>query len=153
MRMRVLVFVVSLLAVACVGVAVVRAQAPAGSDEAAVRQAVDAYFEALKNRDIETLKKLIPAETKFHSVGRDGKIDEMSQERWHALIRPTEQSPGKYEMTGSIASLDITGNTAMVKSVVEMPRVIFQEYISMLKIDGQWRMVNKIYVMKPKPRQ
>jgi ketosteroid isomerase-like protein len=122
------------------------------SEEAAVRAAVEAYFDALRKRDIETLKKLIPADTMFYSITRDGKLDAMTQERWHGLIRPTEQSPGPYEMTGSILSVDVTGSTAAVKSVIEMPRVIFQEYIALARIEGQWRIVNKVFTLKGKPR-
>lgn len=148
MRNRLLMFVVLVVATACAWPA--RVQAQANAEEVAVRQAVEAYFEALKNRDIETLKKMIPAETKFYSVTREGKLAEMTQEQWHNLIRPTAQSPGKYEMTGSIVSLDITGPTATVKSTVEMPQVIFQEYIALMKVEGRWTIVNKVYAMKSK---
>lgn len=126
-------------------------QSPASAEEPAVRQAVEAYFTALQNRDIEALKALIPASTKFYSVGRDGKLDEMSQERWHALIKPTEQNPNKYEMTGKIVTVDVSGSTAAVKSTVEFPRYVFHEYIAMLKIEGRWTMVSKVFELRPKP--
>lgn len=151
MRTRICVFVLMILTMACGGgVQLVHAQATA--EEAAVRQAVDAYFEALKNRDVEALKKVIHANTIFASISREGKLDEMTQERWHGMIRPTEQNSAKYEMTGSIQSVDITDNTASVKSTIVFPRYAFHEYIALLKIEGRWMIVNKIFILKGKPR-
>jgi len=121
-------------------------------EEAAVRQVVEAYFEALRNRDIDALKKVIHANTIFTSVNREGQLDEVSQERWHAMIKPTEANSAKYEMTGSIQSVDVVDSTASVKSTIEFPRYLFREYISLLKIAGRWMIVHKAYVLKGKPR-
>jgi len=129
----------------------VQAQA-AETEEAAVRQVVEGYFVALKNRDIEALKKLIHPRTIFTSVNREGQLDEMSQERWHDMIKPTEANAAPYEMTGSMQSVDIVDSTASVKSTVEFPRYLFREYISLLKIEGRWMIVHKAYVLKGKPR-
>lgn len=69
------------------------------------------------------------------------------------MIKPTEANSAKYEITGSIQSVEVTDNTASVKSTVEFPRYLFREYISLLKIEGRWMIVHKIYVLKGKPRQ
>lgn len=127
------------------------AQMQGPSEEAAVRATVETYFDALKKRDIEALKKVIHASALFTSVTREGKLDSMSQERWHAMIAPTPANSAPYEMTGSIQSLDVTVGTASVKSTVEFPRYLFREYVSLLKIEGRWMIVHKTYVFQSKP--
>ncbi len=121
-------------------------------EETAVRRTVQYYFDGLKNRDPETLKKAFHAEAKLYSVGRDGTLIELTQARWHEMITPSAQSPAKtYEMTGLVVSLEITGNAAAVKTIVEFPRVQFTDYLSLLKINGEWKIVNKIYAQKSQP--
>jgi hypothetical protein len=140
------------LLIAAAGWQAAPATAQMNPEEGAVRTVMEAYFSGLKNRDIPALQKVIQAEARFISVNREGKFDELTQEKWHALIHPSEQSPGPYDMSGAILSVDITGNTAAVKSTVDMPRVIFQEYVGLLKIDGRWKIVSKVYALKGKPR-
>ena len=54
-------------------------------------------------------------------------------------------------MTGKIIALEVSGNTATVKSLVEFPRYVFHEYIAMLNVEGRSTMVNKIFELRPKP--
>ena len=44
-----------------------------------------------------------------------------------------------------IAGVDRTGDTAVVKTVLKFPEFQFTDYLSLLKIEGEWIIVNKIY--------
>lgn len=50
----------------------------------------------------------------------------------------------------SIESLDVTGNAAMAKVVLDYPSVRFTDYLSLVKADGEWRIVNKIFNVERK---
>lgn len=50
----------------------------------------------------------------------------------------------------SIESLDGTGNAAMAKVVLDYPSVRFTDYLSLVKADGEWRIVNKIFNVERK---
>lgn len=50
----------------------------------------------------------------------------------------------------SIESLDVTGNAAMAKVVLDYPAVRFTDYLSLVKADGEWRIVNKIFNVERK---
>jgi hypothetical protein len=50
----------------------------------------------------------------------------------------------------SIESLDVTGNAAMAKVVLDYPSVKFTDYLSLVKADGEWRIVNKIFNVERK---
>ena len=50
----------------------------------------------------------------------------------------------------AIESLDVTGNAAMAKVVLDYPSVKFTVYLSLVKADGEWRIVNKIFNVERK---
>jgi hypothetical protein len=50
----------------------------------------------------------------------------------------------------SIESLDVTGNAAMAKVVLDYPSVKFTDYLSLVKADGEWKIVNKIFSVERK---
>ena len=52
----------------------------------------------------------------------------------------------------SIESIDVTGNAAVAKIVLDYPTTRFVDYMSLLKIDGEWKIVNKIFYAEQKPR-
>ncbi|MES0171246.1 nuclear transport factor 2 family protein [Mesorhizobium sp. M0006] len=45
----------------------------------------------------------------------------------------------------TVASLDITGDTATVKVEDEFGTTRFTDYLSLLKIAGEWKIVSKLY--------
>ncbi|HEX8636521.1 MAG TPA: nuclear transport factor 2 family protein [Pyrinomonadaceae bacterium] len=47
-------------------------------------------------------------------------------------------------------SVDITGNAASAKIILDYPTVRFTDYMSLLKIDGEWKIVNKTFYAEPK---
>jgi hypothetical protein len=49
-----------------------------------------------------------------------------------------------------IVSIDRTGNAAMAKIELDYPAVRFTDYMSLLKVNGEWKIVNKIFHREPK---
>jgi hypothetical protein len=37
------------------------------------------------------------------------------------------------------------------KIVLDYPNALITDYMSLLKIDGEWKIVNKIFTVQPKP--
>ncbi|MGH9904872.1 MAG: PQQ-binding-like beta-propeller repeat protein [Pyrinomonadaceae bacterium] len=52
----------------------------------------------------------------------------------------------------AIESIDITGNAAIAKIVLDYPQVKFTDYMSLLKIDGEWKIINKTFYAETKAR-
>jgi hypothetical protein len=44
-----------------------------------------------------------------------------------------------------IVSIDRTGTAAMAKIELDYPTVRFTDYMSLLKVNGEWKIVNKIF--------
>jgi hypothetical protein len=48
-----------------------------------------------------------------------------------------------------IVMVDITGTAAIAKIELDYPDVFFTDYMSLLKVDGEWKIVDKIFDRAP----
>jgi N-acetyl-anhydromuramyl-L-alanine amidase AmpD len=117
--------------------------AAASADETAVRAVVSSYLHGLKFNDVPSLERAFWPEAKLYFVSRDGHLGQLTQAAWYAGFA---QSAGKEE-TGDlrIATVEITRDIAAVKVVENYPGVRYTDYLSLVRFDGQWRIVNKVY--------
>jgi hypothetical protein len=46
--------------------------------------------------------------------------------------------------------VDVTGDAAVAKVVLDYPNALFTDYMSFLRIGGEWRIVNKTFTVQPK---
>ncbi|MBX9574673.1 MAG: nuclear transport factor 2 family protein [Caulobacteraceae bacterium] len=49
-----------------------------------------------------------------------------------------------------IESVDVVGDTAVAKIVLDYPTVRFTDWMTLMKIDGRWLIVNKAFLAEPK---
>lgn len=61
-----------------------------------------------------------------------------------------DPSRPKSERITRIVSINITGNAANAVLEIEYPTFFFIDYMNLLKIDGEWKVVNKIFHRKSK---
>ena len=127
----------------------VLAQTKPQGEEAAVRQVVESYLHGLKFNDVEGLKKAFWPEAKLFFVGKGGKLGELTQETWY---KGFAASAGKEEQGDlRITAVEVTNNAASVKVVEDYPGTPptrYTDYLSLLKLEGRWWIVNKIYTME-----
>lgn len=117
-------------------------------DEAGVRQAIEYYFQGHATGNGEHFKKAFHTEAKLFWI-RDGQFSQRTSAEYIAGASgkpPADEAKRKR----SIESIDITGNAAVAKVVLDYPQVRFTDYMSLLKIDGEWKIVNKTFVSEPK---
>ena len=137
---RLPVVVLILLFVAC---------APASaqeSEEAAVRAAIEHYFQGHATGQGEHFRKVFHPDAKLFFM-REGKLTQWTSEEYisRAAGKP---APDEAQRKRKIDSVDITGDSAFVKLTLDYPSVVFTDYMSMLKIDGRWMIVNKTFHAK-----
>lgn len=139
------------LAFALALVAITMMQLPAraqNSEEAAVREAIEHYFRGHATGQGEHFRKAFHPDAKLFAV-REGKYWQLTSEEY--IARATGKAPDdEGQRKRKIESVDISGNAAIVKIVLDYPQVRFTDYMSMLKIDGVWRIVNKTFYAEPK---
>ena len=126
-------------------------RAAMAEEEAAVRATLEHYLQGHATGDGSHMRIAFHPEAKLFAV-REGKFWQLTSEEY------ISRSPGKpaadeAERRRSIESVEVTGNAAVAKVVLDYPAVRFTDYMSLLKIDGEWRIVNKTFYAEPKAKQ
>jgi hypothetical protein len=139
-----------LLAVLALGfqASVAQAQNP---EDAAVRVPIENYFKGHATGDGAYFRKAFHPEAKLFFI-RDGKFSTLTSEEY--IGRANGKPPAdEAQRKRSIESVNITGNAAVVVVKLDYPTVIFTDYMSLLKVDGEWKIVNKTFFAEPKAKQ
>jgi deglycase len=116
--------------------------------EAAVRSVIERYMHGLKFNDIRDFQAAFRPDAKLMFVKRDGSMGQLTQEDWYkgfANVAGKEEE-GEFR----IVSVDITDNAASVKVMETYPKSEYVTYLSLLRLGGEWRIVNKIYTSHPR---
>ena len=120
------------------------AQAPtSSSEEAAVRAVVEQYLHGLKFNDTTSLRAAFWPEARLFYVKADGQIGQWTQPSWYASFAGNVGHEEQGELR--IAALEVTRDIATAKVVEDYPRSRYTDYLSLLRIQGRWWIVNKIY--------
>ena len=133
--------------VLCGLTAVVSAQS---DEKAAVRVPVENYIKGHETGDGEYIKKAFHTEGNMIFV-RDGKYMTRS---FAEYIKGFTGKPAADEKDRkrSIESIDVVGNAAVAKVILDYPTVKFTDYFTLLKIDGEWKIVNKSFNAEQKTK-
>ena len=121
------------------------------SEKAAVRVQLENYIKGHATGDGEYMKKA------FHTEGnlvfiRDGKFTTRSFADYIAGFTG-KPAADEAQRKRSIESIDVSGNAAVGKIVLDYPATRFVDYMSLLKINGEWKIVNKSFYAEPKKTQ
>ncbi len=118
------------------------------AEEAGIREAIGHYFQGHATGQGEHFRKAFHTDAKLFFI-RDGKLTQWTSEEYisRASGKPAADEAQRKRR---IDSIDISGNAAIVKVTLDYPNVVFTDYMSMLKIDGQWKIVNKTFYAKPR---
>ena len=144
--MRKLALLIAIIGVATLIVLLpVRAQ---NAEEAAVRETIENYFRGHATGNGEYFKKAFHPEAKLFWI-RDGQLSERTSADYinGASGKP---APDEARRKRRIESIDITGNAAIVKVALDYPDAHIIDYMSMLKVDGAWKIVNKTFYVERK---
>jgi hypothetical protein len=114
-----------------------------------IRQTVQLYFDGMYHSDVAKLKKA------FHPTAAlmgyfSGNLTHIPLEKWLEMVtaRPSPAKNGE-EYNMRLVSMDLTENVAMVKVRDLYLGLWFTDYLSLVKIEDQWLIVNKIFHHQP----
>ena len=111
-----------------------------------VKKTLSYYLDGGTNNDFNTLQKA------FH---KDARMKYIRQGTYHDVnaieFFKTRVKPGpKQNRKTSIKSVNIAGNAASAVLEIEYETFSFTDYMNLLKIDSEWKVVNKIFYRNQK---
>lgn len=135
--------------VLCAFVLASNAQTP---EKDAARVPLENYIKAHATGDPEYARKA------FHTEGnmiwiRDGKFTMESFDSFIKRAFTGKPAADEDKRKRAIEAIDITGNAAVARIVLDYPSVKFVDYMTLLKINGEWKIVNKSFFAEPKKAQ
>ena len=115
----------------------------ATSDEAAIRAAIENYFRAHATGDGAYIAKVFHPELRMMFV-RDNAFMMRTRDEYISGFsgKPAEDEAQRKR---SIEMIDITGNAAVAKIKLDYPKTTLTDYFSLLKVEGELKVVNKIF--------
>lgn len=118
------------------------------SEKDAVKVPLNNYLKGHETGNAEFMRKAFHTEGKLIFI-RDGKYSTRTFEEY---IAGSSGKPAADEdkRKRSIESIDIAGNAATAKIILDYPAVKFTDYMTLLKIDGEWKIINKTFYAEPK---
>ena len=109
-----------------------------------IKKVIGDYATGYQEANTELIQKSFHPETRLLSVD-EGKFDVTEMKDW---LKGLEERQARGDLRRgklSIKSIDVKDYTAFVKLVFQFEKFTFTDYLSLLKIDGKWMIVGKIY--------
>jgi len=128
----------------------VLAQPSSNAEDAAARVPLENYLKGHATGEAEYFKKAFHPEAKLFWY-RDGKLMTRTSAEYIAGAGG-KPAPDEANRKRWIESVKITGNAGIAVIVLDYPTVKFVDYMSLLKIDGEWKIINKTFYSEPKPK-
>lgn len=127
------------------------AQSPDQNPEAAgVRAALDHYIAGHVTGSGAEFRRAFQDDAKLFWM-RDGKLMQRTDDDFIAGA-PGKPADDEAQRKRSVQILDITADVAVAKVVLDYPTVTFTDYMSLVKTESGWKIVNKIFNARPKAK-
>ena len=112
-------------------------------DDKAIRAAVTVYFRGHATANADTMRAAFLPTAHIEGI-RNGQFVSWTVDQYVANFRG---QPAADEAARSrvIDVVDKVGSAAMVKATLNHGATTFTDYFVLLKVDGNWRIANKVY--------
>jgi hypothetical protein len=127
--------------------AAVPAAPQATSDDAGVRAAITHYFQGHATGDASHMRLAFLPTAHIEGI-RDGRFASMTLEEYCARF-PGKPPADEASRHRTIDVVDINGTAAMVRASLVNGTTTVTDYFVLLKVDGEWRIANKVYAAAP----
>ena len=112
---------------------------------ARLEETLQHYLEGGTNGDLERLTKAFHPDAQMKFV-RDGQYQEMPIKEYLANVKTGQKANRKTR----IVLVDVTGNAATARTESEYDTFKFIDYFNLLEINGEWKIVSKIFYREEK---
>lgn len=111
-----------------------------------ITKTVELYFEGMVERNKAKLEEAFIQEARL--IGYRGEnFTITSFETWaDGISKGTPRNPEDF--VNKIVSIRVQGNTAVAETELFWPGVYYYDFLTLVKIDGKWKIVNKSWYEK-----
>jgi len=120
-------------------------------EKKAVSVPLENYIKAHATGDGEFMRKAFHTEAKVMFFSND-KFNQWSSEEFAARFTG-KPAADENKRKRSFEIIDVAGNAAIAKVVLDYPTVKFTDYMTLLKIDGEWKIINKTFSSESKEKK
>jgi Putative lumazine-binding len=120
------------------------------SEATAARVPLENYIQGHATGNGDFMRKAFYADAKIMAF-RDGKMTNLTVEEFASRFNG-KAAADEAQRKRRIENVEITGNAGFGKIVLDYPTVTFTDYMSLLKVDGEWKIVNKVFYAEPKTK-
>ena len=138
---------------ALAGAAAMTAASRPNPDETAIRRHIERYyFEGVRHADTAAAHRAFHPVAVMYSV-RDDTLVQRSIPDWlKAIAERAPRPPTPDAVQRRVVSVDVTGTAATAKLELVQSDAVITDYMSLLKVNGEWTVVGKIFDRQPTPR-
>ena len=125
------------------------ASAQAGRDREAIERTVGYYVAGLDTRDVGSLRRAFHPEARLQqSIA--GPYVQLSLAEFLDRVKAPPPANAPAPNWRKITSVDVFGNVAVAKVENDFPTLFLVDYLTLLKVDGEWKIVNKAFDRRDK---
>ena len=119
----------------------------AGRDDEAVRAPIEEYLKGHATGDASHMRKAFLPTAHIEGI-RGGKFSSWTLDEYVAGFKGT---PAADESTPrrTIDDVHVTGTAATARATLVHGATTFTDYFVLLKVDGEWKIANKVYSAAP----
>ena len=115
------------------------------TDVRALRSLAQTYFDAAYEMDADKFASIFHPSCSVTKAGEDGNVSVTPIEMWLAGVRSMKAPKLQgLERHDEILSIDVVRELALLKLKLQIPPRYFTDMLSCLKVDGAWRIVQKV---------
>ncbi|WP_075349057.1 nuclear transport factor 2 family protein [Algoriphagus marinus] len=116
------------------------------SEREAIIQTVQLYFDGMMDRDRTKLDQAFLSEARLIGF-RGDELTITSYDTW-ATGTSKGEPRNRTQYKNEIVSIRVQGNTAVAETELYWPGIYYYDFLTLIKIDGQWKIVNKSWSEK-----
>ena len=123
------------------------------AEEEAVKAALGHYLKGQATGDVAQFKAVFHPESKLFFT-KEGKLTTKTSAEYIDGIaaKGAMKAADEADRKRWIEDVHVTGDAAIARIVLDYPNARFTDYMSLLKVDGTWMIVNKTFNVQQKPK-
>lgn len=117
--------------------------------DAAVRAPLEAYLRGHATGDAAQFRQAFHDDAEVWGV-RGGAVIQWTDDEYISRAGNGQAAADEAQRRRWIEAIDVTGDTGTAKIVLDYPAVKFTDYMQLMRVDGRWLIINKMFLAEPK---